>query len=624
MKNKYLILIVFILVLFYGIKNNTIINNVIKLSANIGLKGDVNNDGKVNSTDYILVKNFILNKKEFTDDEKNRADCNSDNKISSLDYIKIKQIIMSNASSNTTNNTKKTYTVTFDSNGGNANTAQVIEEGNKVKKPTNPKRKGYYFIEWQLNNVTYNFDSVVTKDIKIVAVWIKLDNTSYKLKTNDKQKIKYTIEPSKANVNMTYSTNNKTVATVDNSGLVYAASAGNASIAVNVNKNKVSDVEIIVDYGYFDTCSTSKSNTKLSLKTTKNNTVNIYACLENQSWRNLNQGFAVTKDSVIYTGSSYYTWCKPDSTYKVAKHNLSGECNTMDYGVAVYTSGNYIRKFDRKTGKFIVNYVDVGGHGQSFDATGNNEIYINYFPQVYLHPNYGYGSSTTGIAYISRFGKNNEYLNPTMAFRIMKNGNIEVSKSNYAYGSIDYLKYIVDKAKEEGVIASLEHAIDEEHDQIAIVRKNWTNNSNKTLFIYKLSDFKKGKKTLLGTYYLYGNMCYGKSSCFEQGIELYGDYVYSVHEINKDNKHYEGVSKIKYKTCSKIDVKQAKCDLEEIAIPGDTIGTEYANNGAVKYVVGLSEVEGISVYKGKVYTSLITKAFSNKWRYITTVLVDGL
>jgi hypothetical protein len=114
-------------------------------------------------------------------------------------------------------------------------------------------------------------------------------------------------------------------------------------------------------------------------------------------------------------------------------------------------------------------------------------------------------------------------------------------------------------------------------------------------------------------------MCYGDSSCFQQGIELYGDYVYSVQELYKNGVHYgEGVSKIKYKTCPKIDKKNATCELEELVIPDNKIGTEYGNG-----VVGLSEVEGVSVYKGKVYTSLITKAFKDKYRRITTVLVEG-
>lgn len=66
---------------------------------------------------------------------------------------------------------KKEYTVTFDSKGGTSISSQIIEEGNKIVKPIQPKKSGYRFVEWQLNGKKYNFDSIVKKDITLVAVW---------------------------------------------------------------------------------------------------------------------------------------------------------------------------------------------------------------------------------------------------------------------------------------------------------------------------------------------------------------------------------------------------------------------------------------------------------------------
>ena len=57
--------------------------------------GDVNNDGKISPTDYVLIKNHIMQIKVLlTDSEKKAADVNKDGKISATDYVLIKNHIM--------------------------------------------------------------------------------------------------------------------------------------------------------------------------------------------------------------------------------------------------------------------------------------------------------------------------------------------------------------------------------------------------------------------------------------------------------------------------------------------------------------------------------------------------
>ena len=68
---------------------------------------------------------------------------------------------------------KKSYIVTFNSNGGSAVEKQIVKDGDKVSKPSNPTKKDYIFVEWQLNGKTYNFNSKITKDIELKAVWKK-------------------------------------------------------------------------------------------------------------------------------------------------------------------------------------------------------------------------------------------------------------------------------------------------------------------------------------------------------------------------------------------------------------------------------------------------------------------
>lgn len=63
------------------------------------------------------------------------------------------------------------YTVTFDSNGGSTVASQQIVEGYTVKEPTAPTKTGYKFLYWILNGVEYDFSTLVTSDITLVAEW---------------------------------------------------------------------------------------------------------------------------------------------------------------------------------------------------------------------------------------------------------------------------------------------------------------------------------------------------------------------------------------------------------------------------------------------------------------------
>lgn len=58
------------------------------------VKGDINNDKKVNSMDYIMLRKHILGTSKLTGDSLKKADANGDGKVSSLDYIVIRKIIL--------------------------------------------------------------------------------------------------------------------------------------------------------------------------------------------------------------------------------------------------------------------------------------------------------------------------------------------------------------------------------------------------------------------------------------------------------------------------------------------------------------------------------------------------
>lgn len=58
------------------------------------IKGDINGDGKISASDYVICKNYIMGTKELSGVYKNAADINRDNKVSASDYVKCKNYIM--------------------------------------------------------------------------------------------------------------------------------------------------------------------------------------------------------------------------------------------------------------------------------------------------------------------------------------------------------------------------------------------------------------------------------------------------------------------------------------------------------------------------------------------------
>ena len=61
------------------------------------------------------------------------------------------------------------YTVTFNKNNNTSNDTIKVVSGEKVSKPTNPTKDGHTFVEWLLDNQTYDFSKPVTRDITLVA-----------------------------------------------------------------------------------------------------------------------------------------------------------------------------------------------------------------------------------------------------------------------------------------------------------------------------------------------------------------------------------------------------------------------------------------------------------------------
>ena len=68
-------------------------------------------------------------------------------------------------------NKTEIYTVTFDSMGGTVIDSQTVNQNETVSKPNEPQKEGFTFVEWQLNNSTYDFSLPVTQNLILTAFY---------------------------------------------------------------------------------------------------------------------------------------------------------------------------------------------------------------------------------------------------------------------------------------------------------------------------------------------------------------------------------------------------------------------------------------------------------------------
>lgn len=70
------------------------------------------------------------------------------------------------------NDTQTNYaTVTLVYNNGQDNSTMQVAVGDKALKPANPTKTDRYFKGWYCNGLEYNWDSVVSQDITVQALW---------------------------------------------------------------------------------------------------------------------------------------------------------------------------------------------------------------------------------------------------------------------------------------------------------------------------------------------------------------------------------------------------------------------------------------------------------------------
>lgn len=152
---------------------------------------------------------------------------------------------------------RKTFIVTFDTDGGSKIANQNVKENDLAKKPTNPTKTGYVFKEWQLNGKLYNFNQKVTNNITLKATYEKLeekisvsnvtiDKNNSTIEVGSSLKLKVIITPENAtNQNVIWKSSDESIAIVDSNGNVTAKKAGNVTITATVD-GKSANSKIIV------------------------------------------------------------------------------------------------------------------------------------------------------------------------------------------------------------------------------------------------------------------------------------------------------------------------------------------------------------------------------------------
>ncbi len=108
---------------------------------------------------------------------------------------------------NSNNNYSRYYTVKFDSNGGNKSyRTQTVKENGYAYNPGTNTKSGYRFLGWYLNGYKFDFNTVITKDITLVAKYEKIYGNDDDYDYDDDYYTYYTVRFDSNGGKKTYST----------------------------------------------------------------------------------------------------------------------------------------------------------------------------------------------------------------------------------------------------------------------------------------------------------------------------------------------------------------------------------------------------------------------------------
>lgn len=251
-------------------------------------------------------------------------------------------------------NTKTSFVVKFDTDGGNKISSQTLKKNEKVKKPDDPVKEGHIFLGWYVKGKEYNFDSKVTKDLKLVAKWenknkapvtgITLDQIEMALLPNENVPLVATVEPADArNKNVIWESDKESVATVDEMGFVKTKKIGVAKITAKTEEG-----------GFVATCTIVVSN----------DVIKVTGITLNEN--KLTVGIGDTQEvkatiSPTNATNNGVMWESDDP--KIATVNSLGEITGVDKGTTVITAktkdGAYTAKVTVNVKKIVLKKIII-------------------------------------------------------------------------------------------------------------------------------------------------------------------------------------------------------------------------------------------------------------------------
>ncbi len=288
-----------------------------------------------------------------------------------------------------------TYTVTFDSNGGNLKTkTKKVTYGKKYGKLPKPSKPRYTFQGWYTQKssgkkITSETKVTVASNQKLYAHWkastkIKLNKTSLTLRPKQTYQLKATITGEKKNLKWTSS--NPNVVSVNSNGKITAQKTGSANITITVN-------------GFKMVCKVTVANPPAT-------TVNFKSLRgRNYSYKNSKYSFGIgfaKSTNYVYIGvwnlsgtsSSYedFYFKIKEGTYSYSQKGMRSH---YIYDITIKPYKDYI-KITMKCQNSSYNYFNISG--QNFKITANTTC-SNYAEQWstveikdYLH---GAGEAST-------------------------------------------------------------------------------------------------------------------------------------------------------------------------------------------------------------------------------------
>lgn len=393
----------------------------------------------------------------------------------------------------------------------------------------------------------------VTKDSKskVKATKIAFDISSKQLYKGDKVILNVSFSPAKTTIReLTWESDNPSVAKVDSEGRVIAVGLGNATISATTTdgsaKTAKFKVSVVVKGNYIDIREKTYKNYYEGIKTTiSSNNKSIH--MQNFVIDNFGKSNENVYLSTVYKSNSGYYY----------NQGLSS-------GDKANITRTLIFKLDRSTIDNInrpTMYIENAGHGQAIDIDSDGSLWINAYGNVYSVVYEGEGGNWwgghSGLMNI-RFKENNpkEEVQTIIDFKI-------VDSNNKAYKLPT-------------------PAIDEKNDLIAITTgDNIIVPKSTKILIYKYSDFKKGKLTLL-----YSFVRASKLKSYRQGTGLKGGYYYELRGNPGQSSHIEAYDML-----------------------GNQIYSQKMGNGYT--TANEREAEGIHFYNGKMYIGTTHKNNGN-------------